>query len=299
MRKAIDWLLLALGVVLFAVGFWWMWAGWDIVQVERGWAAVIAGSVLLTGGVVTTAIAWAVMSLRGKVVVTASAPDREAPGPGADLIEPAQAPEVAGGEPPGVTAAPDLEIDEATLVAVETFGVEESDSREDAEPSAKRPSIDDLLHANSPAPIAHRDEAHDAEPGQDAPPEPARPRREPFFRLSRRHAPTPPVESEPPAKLAHEEQDDWLDQTALTLDAAMEQAAEAPASSSPFAEDTLEPPVQPSAEPSKAAAVVGRYSSGDTNYIMFNDGSIEAQTPDGVMRFSSLVELRRFVEQRK
>ena len=299
MRKAIDWLLLALGVVLFAVGFWWMWTGWDIVQAERGWAAVIAGSVLLTGGVVTTAIAWAAMSLRDKVIVTASAPDREAPGAAVESIEPAPASEVAAAEPPGAMAEPDLEMDEATLVAVETFGGEEAESREDAEPSPKRPSIDDLLHAHSPAPLAHRDEAHDSEPAQDEPPAPAITRREPFFSLSRRDAPARTVEPEPPAKQAQEEQDDWLEQTALTLGAAMEQAAEAPAAPSPLTENTPEPPVQPAAEPSKAAAIVGRYSSGDTNYIMFSDGSIEAQTPDGVMRFSSLVELRRFVEQRK
>ena len=44
--------------------------------------------------------------------------------------------------------------------------------------------------------------------------------------------------------------------------------------------------------------MVGRYSSGDTNYLMFADGSIEAQTPEGVMRFASLTELKRFVETR-
>lgn len=44
--------------------------------------------------------------------------------------------------------------------------------------------------------------------------------------------------------------------------------------------------------------MTGRYSSGDTNYTMYDDGSIEAQTPDGTMRFASLLELRRFVEQR-
>ena len=52
------------------------------------------------------------------------------------------------------------------------------------------------------------------------------------------------------------------------------------------------------APPKPEPAVVGRYSSGDTNYLMFADGSIEAQTPEGVMRFSSLTELKRFVEKR-
>jgi hypothetical protein len=54
-----------------------------------------------------------------------------------------------------------------------------------------------------------------------------------------------------------------------------------------------EPPAAPApAEP----AVIGRYTSGNTTYIMFADGSIEAETPTGILRFASLAELKSYVE---
>jgi hypothetical protein len=48
----------------------------------------------------------------------------------------------------------------------------------------------------------------------------------------------------------------------------------------------------PPAEP----AVIGRYTSGNTTYIMFADGSIEAETPTGILHFASLADLKVYVE---
>jgi hypothetical protein len=48
------------------------------------------------------------------------------------------------------------------------------------------------------------------------------------------------------------------------------------------------------AESSKAT-VVGTYDSGGNHYVMFSDGSIEADTPNGVFRFASLDELKDFI----
>jgi hypothetical protein len=41
--------------------------------------------------------------------------------------------------------------------------------------------------------------------------------------------------------------------------------------------------------------VIGTYSSGGNSYVMFSDGSIEAETPDGFHRFHSLDELKDFI----
>jgi hypothetical protein len=46
---------------------------------------------------------------------------------------------------------------------------------------------------------------------------------------------------------------------------------------------------------SRPAMVVGTYNSGDNKYVMFSDGSIEAQTPSGVFHFKSLDELKEFI----
>ena len=42
--------------------------------------------------------------------------------------------------------------------------------------------------------------------------------------------------------------------------------------------------------------VVGRYSSGGNTYLMFSDGAIEADTPNGRFTFASLDELKAFVD---
>jgi hypothetical protein len=50
-------------------------------------------------------------------------------------------------------------------------------------------------------------------------------------------------------------------------------------------------PVEPSGKPT----IVGTYDSGGNHYVMFSDGSIEADTPNGVFRFASLDELKEFI----
>ena len=53
------------------------------------------------------------------------------------------------------------------------------------------------------------------------------------------------------------------------------------------------------AAPGSASAtrtVVGRYASGGNTYVMFEDGSIEAETPQGRFTFASLDELKAFVD---
>lgn len=50
----------------------------------------------------------------------------------------------------------------------------------------------------------------------------------------------------------------------------------------------------PAAGPERA--VVGRYSSGGNTYMMFDDGTIEAETPNGRFTFASLDELKAFVD---
>jgi hypothetical protein len=49
------------------------------------------------------------------------------------------------------------------------------------------------------------------------------------------------------------------------------------------------------APPQPPATIIGTYNSGDNRYVMFSDGSIEAETPEGVFRFDSLDELKEFI----
>ena len=51
-------------------------------------------------------------------------------------------------------------------------------------------------------------------------------------------------------------------------------------------------------EPDSERQIVGRHVSGDSTYVMFSDGTVEAHTPDGVLHFASLDELRAYADER-
>jgi hypothetical protein len=60
--------------------------------------------------------------------------------------------------------------------------------------------------------------------------------------------------------------------------------------------DTIERAFQtPEAEPS----LVGRYSAGGANYMIFSDGSIEAETDEGKFKFASMNDFKRHLADRK
>ncbi|MBM6592418.1 hypothetical protein [Microvirga pudoricolor] len=64
----------------------------------------------------------------------------------------------------------------------------------------------------------------------------------------------------------------------------------------PEPDEDREPLLEPAVEADLSqAAVIGTYNSGDNRYVMFSDGSIEAETPQGNFRFASLDELKEFI----
>ena len=58
----------------------------------------------------------------------------------------------------------------------------------------------------------------------------------------------------------------------------------------------MPPPIEP---PAAETAVIGRYEAEGTAYLMFDDGSIEAQSEAGVFHFASMAELKAFIEDRQ
>ena len=59
-----------------------------------------------------------------------------------------------------------------------------------------------------------------------------------------------------------------------------------------------EPPAPaPPRDPSQPH-VVGRYSSVSGNYMVFSDGAVEAETPEGAYRFASLNDFKAYVASR-
>ena len=107
---------------------------------------------------------------------------------------------------------------------------------------------------------------------------------------------------------------DWLDK-ALSSE---EESAPAPAPEQ-SAEKAPEPPQQPvkdekpaapAVPPRQATAsdpttarrapeppVIGRYDAHGNTYVLYADGSIDAETPNGTFRFKSMAELKNFIEE--
>jgi hypothetical protein len=55
-RSFSSWGVTALGLALAAGGVYAMSTGWDMILLERGWSLFIAGSVAVSGGIVTVAL---------------------------------------------------------------------------------------------------------------------------------------------------------------------------------------------------------------------------------------------------
>lgn len=68
------------------------------------------------------------------------------------------------------------------------------------------------------------------------------------------------------------------------------ESAAAPASATEPSETAPTPP-----GPGEPPVEIGRYASGGNSYVMFSDGTIEAETPTGHYRFTSLDQLKEFI----
>ena len=51
--------------------------------------------------------------------------------------------------------------------------------------------------------------------------------------------------------------------------------------------------------PEAQPRLIGRYSAGGANYMIFADGSIEAETKEGTFKFASMTEFKNFLAERR
>jgi hypothetical protein len=303
--------LLALAFAMIVGGLLAAFFGWDIVLVERGWTMVIAGSITAASGALLLGIAAAVAKL-GKIETRLS---QLRSGFGEDALPGTKAsPDLSlaalsGGVAAGAASAEadeDRRAEDAQQPTLPLF--EDDDKREPAEDEVKaaewpeEPRVYDPVvpfpprtspATLSPAPSREEDEPDMkvpdfllAERRRDADEEPRvidgsdiyhrdldEPGPEPRERDKSDERQEPAVET-----VADREPEPDLEPAGAT-DLGRDEGPEDEAGS-----DASHPPV-----------VVGTYNSGDNRYVMFSDGSIEAQTPSGVFRFKSLDELKEFI----
>ena len=321
-----KWVALALGALLALGGAVSIWNGVDVIQSERGWVSVIAGSVALVGGVLTFALfilIREVEALRGMAAGSAApAVERSATG---HLQASETVAAVAGVAVGGILARAPVGPPPVVQLPPETPAAQPSEPEPQAELElAQEPAPEPV--PQSPAPAAEeRIEAAGAdeeatefhvpeEPAQEEAPadESQTPlvspgyawleralareegRKSPALDWLRSRPPTGSLTEPPVSSLEASGQESAHDE-----EPAHEQApatAEAP-------EHDQEPSVADHTEAGPGAEehapepdVVGRYSSGGSHYTLYSDGSIDAQTDHGIFRFASMADLRAHIE---
>ena len=285
-------LVLIVGALMVAAGAYQMYVGSGDILSERGWSAFIAGAVLLAGGIVTSALGILVRAIDGLRSAVLRQHAGLVPVPSHERVEPDAELVTAEHEAPRgpsfeeASTAPLLaEVPSAAVMfepqaaLVETAPLPEMRQQREPSVGAEPPHEDWLDHSfaeleremtATPSAVepAHREALQDA-PAHHAAPAPSEPARGQFVESSAAviDEPTAPEPHTPfPESVAHEP---------------------APEGATVSARETSPPP---------GSAVIGRYESEGTSYVMYADGSIDAQSEAGVYRFASMSELKAFIE---
>ncbi len=306
--------LLALACAMIVGGLLAAFFGWDIVLVERGWTMVIAGTVSAASGAVLLGVAAAVSKL-SKIAAQLSRLQGSFHDEGA-AAAPVSSRDLALATLPGALVA--AQADEADTEKAErpdeaqtTLPLFEAEDRREQDDGAVRAAqwpADERADepappfpprtTPAPAPALEEDDAGGmkvpdfllAERPQDIDEEPRVTAGDVNVYDRDRDERAPEPEPEP-------RETDLVDERP---EPAVETASEREPEPEPEPEPAViqndqAPEDEAAFDEARPATVVGTYNSGDNRYVMFSDGSIEAQTPSGVFRFQSLEELKEFI----
>lgn len=315
-------LVLALGCLMALAGAYEIYVGNSIISIERGWSAFISGSVLLTGGLVTVALGLVVHTLSDLKhhLLEGSSARRDTGRDEAFAAHAQPAAEIVLPMTGAVAFRPEHEADR------------DHDSRDnlpmhDAEASPAGFVKDEhrtrFSEASQTYPVREilAPENHDGHGDEIVLHEAAIPELRPS--LDGELTPSPAM-------------DDWLERSFADLDrdSARDAARAAATRTHPTSDDLAHADLvklerseawsnhadlrseheekaatpetaalpdtthlpAPEAEAFSTSPVVGRYESEGTSYVMYADGSIEAQSAAGVYRFASMAELKAFIE---
>lgn len=310
--------IMVVAVAMVVAGLIAMITGSGMIALERGWSAVIAGTIGATGGAILFALALLLRELN-------RLPQRlETFVPGEDV--PAD---------PGIALAPvaprPLEPKAELPISAET--IQSVAPVQNETPASKRRPIIAPAERIEPVPVRAPEPAP-APPEIDGQgPDDARPKAPPVVVPPRNEASEEAVVPViGPGEMMHsvfpdfsprdrigpraaepvdspiEDAKPTMTETLAANDAAeveepgvdeeqTDKAELAPDVPAPATEPPDEAQATPAANEDKEAepSVVGTYSSGGNVYVMYADGSIEADTPDGVFRFGSLDELKAYI----
>lgn len=310
--------LFALSLVMIVGGIAAVVQGFPYVRLESGLAMVIGGTTAASAGAVLLGIAAAILQMKwlagtlGRLSGAAADETAFVPSPG----EAGPIPSVPAFRAPAFEATAPVATEPATatagaagLAGISLGGMRDllgsGDDHSTADPQQGRsvevePPLPNLLPPSVPGPVA-----------PPAPGEPISPDEDLFASPGDRpgHGPRAAADALPedlsddladPSPDDTQETDPAQEELALrpSLDvpsASSEPEIEPPAVEPPPA--LLEEPAEQADEPkSEALQVVGTYASGANTYVMFANGTIQADTPRGQFTFQSLDELKQFVD---
>lgn len=342
-----SFVVFGLGLLLSLGGAYAIYFGYGIVDIERGWATLIAGATALSGGIITVALALVLRRLGAIRTLLTWEESEEAESPGeiegderrveagasdarneslarkeslerapssrpsrgaAERAAPAEAPTPSSAGPvpvqaparPSETAAARVSAEDIRRLVAERIRARQPADvgfagvarAAQAEPPAWRERV---LHQEEsklrPASVFPFSEAPSGFPAEAS--------RAPFPHAKFAEGQTQPSDHQPPS-------DQFLADDSLQ---AQPFQGKAPAQELPREEPARAPfpdlagwdrPADGESEidsvETRGLAIIGRYDSDGTTYIMYSDGSIEAQSDRGVLHFESMVELKEFME---
>ena len=313
-------IVLVAGAVMALLGALAIITGYPIIQIERGWATVIAGTTLLAGGFMTMALGLvlrAVVDLRTVLNNVALAPPVEPvpatyaeSGFGAEPTPtPAKSTPPYGAAALGATAAA---LPVAALAAAPRHEAEPEAPQAQGVPHAETPVHEAAL--DEPVETKHEDAAIESPPIDDwldkafadlslspraaendhGPSTQAEPERLHDDHVAARHDGEILYADEHEAA-SHARHDDETQHVEHAPHVEHEIHVE---HDEPSRSEAVNQEPAPSAPPaaSDEPAVIGRYEADGTAYTMFADGSIEAQSDAGIYRFASMADLKAFIE---
>jgi hypothetical protein len=302
----LKWIVLAAGALMSAAGFAWLWQGLGIVQVERGWSAVIAGAVIFAAGAVLMGLAALIrqIEIMGAGALAHASAKADFVSKSSPAFEPFDEPDLKAAPPEAPPERSGLkleppeqkkpELQEPEFKAPKAPELERDDPRPPAPlrppplkapPSLPRASVPDFTSGKSL--VGEANGARELEPEK-----PADNKLQPPNLQARRSQSL----ATDPSATAH-----WKSilSKANAGDGLARESGAAPAVISPVAPPSMPPAPVPPAETGFDGRIARRYESQGVRYSLYEDGSIEAETETGTFRFGSLVELRAFLDQRK
>jgi hypothetical protein len=303
---------LAAAAGLLALGF-----GIPVKEFSFGDTLIVAGTMALVGGLLLIALGAAVSQLQRIAELIGARPLARSARP-LDVL-------VAGGAParsadripfpprpkPQAAKEPAAEEPAPAPMHVEEFAERDYEPESEAAPSLRNPDVPVMAEAEAeelplspvkaPAPAA-RSPFKFPEPPKPSFPEPLKP----AAPAAETRAPSsePPWRSGSPLRTSQSSYFDamWKDDARGAAPAMPEPSrssrsesiARAPAMPEPVSEPE---PEQPEVEETRAVAILKSGVVDGMGYTLYVDGSIEAELPDGTLRFASINELRAHLER--